>query len=746
MQKPIAAVAASTILALALHAAPSAGTAVHTLRISHNATQDGRPRVAGDRVAWQRGPDTSSEIVIWESGEGTRDVTSNSFRDFAPELSGSFLIWKRSGNGTSCELRAFDLNTSSIVLGELFSCSDDISVAGPHIGYVANGSGSFDDVFVSTDLDPDFERLGRRDVDDGFVRVGDVAGSPRAVWFDEDDVVYWNGTTETPIRPVPGTNALRAQLRVSGARAVWVDEVGGDTEIFLWTGSTVTQLTENAYDDEQPEIDGDHVVWVGFPDGAGEGEIFHYDGATTEPVTDDELDDFDPDVSQGADGTTIAWVKSSPDDEIWVFDGCESSPVTSNSVDDYDVALDGNRLAWVRNTDANAEIWTATAVCDVVCGDGEVAGPEECDDDNTVSEDGCSELCLLEICGNLRVDPGEECDDGNTAAGDGCDACAIECGDGNLDPGEGCDDGDRTGGDGCDESCIEEICGNGIVQLAAPEECDDGNTFPDDGCSATCEAEGPAPPAAQACIRKMNEKGVALVKAQHAVDLYCLSNAAKGALPAGMTAQECLTLDPKGKVGKAQAQTLVVEASKCASDPGFGFEGGAAVNAAGTAEPIALIGDLFGPDLGAVVIPKATDGQGARCQKDVARATQGVAVQLFKAALLEKKALLAGKPDGTLARSNEALEMLMLEFLAADASGKAATREAALRTAVASSCRPAMLDATFPGCAPSATSIELSRCAIAAARCRFCRAFDAFDGLTLDCDAFDDATANASCF
>ena len=74
---------------------------------------------------------------------------------------------------------------------------------------------------------------------------------------------------------------------------------------------------------------------------------------------------------------------------------------------------------------------------------------EECDDGNTDNDDGCSDECLIEegwacdnhagavpsncsmICGDGKhvrtVLQSEKCDDGNTVSGDGCsDICEIE--------------------------------------------------------------------------------------------------------------------------------------------------------------------------------------------------------------------------------------------------------------------------------------------------------------------------------
>lgn len=133
--------------------------------------------------------------------------------------------------------------------------------------------------------------------------------------------------------------------------------------------------------------------------------------------------------------------------------------------------------------------------CDPICGDGLIAGTEECDDEDTDAGDGCDTSCLLEegwacsgepsvcteTCGDGVLDDGEDCDDANTDAGDGCTGsceieagwactgepsdCAETCGDGALDAGEDCDDGNTDADDGCDSSCqVEEgwVCEDGV--------------------------------------------------------------------------------------------------------------------------------------------------------------------------------------------------------------------------------------------------------------------------------------------
>jgi fibro-slime domain-containing protein len=186
-----------------------------------------------------------------------------------------------------------------------------------------------------------------------------------------------------------------------------------------------------------------------------------------------------------------------------------------------------------------------------ICGDGILQSPEQCDDGNTISGDGCSSTCMVETgyvchvpakpcvpdCGDGIITGSEQCDDGNKVSGDGCSStCLVEpgatctgmpsvckvavCGNGVLEAGETCDCGSDptklptgcTGpnglfngdGTGCSKTCTKEpvcrgttgtgathacatSCGNGNIE--AGEGCDDGNLVSGDGCSATCQVE-----------------------------------------------------------------------------------------------------------------------------------------------------------------------------------------------------------------------------------------------------------------
>ena len=174
---------------------------------------------------------------------------------------------------------------------------------------------------------------------------------------------------------------------------------------------------------------------------------------------------------------------------------------------------------------------------------------EECDDDNTTENDGCSKDCKIEkeplldfttdpidnkiyyckgtpvpciaklasdadktpclkkyncvdaICGNSIPDGSEQCDDGNQDNIDNCTktckkaACGDEIIQTKATIPETCDDGNKIDDDACTNKCAVAACGDWVVSKdkGKEEECDDGNKVVGDGCSDLCKNE-PAPP------------------------------------------------------------------------------------------------------------------------------------------------------------------------------------------------------------------------------------------------------------
>jgi len=134
---------------------------------------------------------------------------------------------------------------------------------------------------------------------------------------------------------------------------------------------------------------------------------------------------------------------------------------------------------------------------DLVCGDGDKEDPEECDDGNLQSGDGCSSTCSIELCGNLSIDLNEQCDDGNLQSNDGCN-----------------------------RYCQIEFCGDRVIQQTRGEQCDDGNGISGDGCTGSCKLEGAHDAASSSAPTKNQEQDpVAIQKPQQLVPPIIVSQA-----------------------------------------------------------------------------------------------------------------------------------------------------------------------------------------------------------------------------
>jgi cysteine-rich repeat protein len=386
------------------------------------------------------------------------------------------------------------------------------------------------------------------------------------------------------------------------------------------------------------------------------------------------------------------------------------------------------------------------------CGNGIQTSGEECDDGNTGDEDGCSSLCVVEFCGDgvLQTGLAEECDDGNNLDGDGCSSlCVVEfCGDGVLQTGfaEQCDDGNNLDGDGCSSLCVIEFCGDGVLQTGLAEQCDDGNNLDRDGCSADCRSERRQNKDQQKCINELNKNFAKVAKVQGKDIGTCIKDGSKGKL-LGQSIEQCTTAENRDKVDNATDKTLSRERIRCRFPdfPDFGYTSGTDVNQAAIEKELALIHEVFGPDLDAAIIPEANNKDASRCQVDVAKATQKCQVTKLKAFNKCKKNGLKGKaaPPGADLPFDDRSDLALC--MGYEAQGKIFKFcNTKLAAEINDTCGGVDTVAAFPPCNTGDRG-QLRTCLDELVECQVCLGLNAADDLVRDCDEFDDGLANGSC-
>lgn len=240
----------------------------------------------------------------------------------------------------------------------------------------------------------------------------------------------------------------------------------------------------------------------------------------------------------------------------------------------------------------------------------------------------------------------------------------------------------------------------------------------------------------QSCINTLNKSGQKVLATQGKENASCVKNAGSNKL-AG-TAQDCLTLDPKGKFGKAVQKTIDGEAKKCTVAPAFAATDAATVNASAQDEELALTEDVFGNPLDTAIIDAGVDKTGAGCQAALVKGYE-------KLTATYSKTFNGCKKDELKNGANA--EADISACLGQDPKGKIGKTEIKLSDTPAKKCGGVDFTTAVPGaCSAAASWSECTDNLIARSRCRTCQAIALMDGLSFpDCDDDDDGVLNGSC-
>jgi len=261
----------------------------------------------------------------------------------------------------------------------------------------------------------------------------------------------------------------------------------------------------------------------------------------------------------------------------------------------------------------------------------------------------------------------------------------------------------------------------------------------------------------QNCINKLNKDGSKVALKQGKENSGCIKNAGKGKLPPMQSPDQCLTADAKLKVSKAAVKTTEDFNKRCAGDiPAFGLPAATAaadaINDAAIDESLALVTDVFGGLLSPAIISCDDDKDGCKCQQAVSKDYEKLAATKFKQFVKCKKdALKDGAdpvPAGAMSAADVALcvdDLGTSASIAGDGKNKIQKKIDKLGKDIGKKCATVDTAAAFPGLCQGLTGNDLRDCIDRRVSCRVCYSIATMDDLPVDCDAFDDGTANGSC-
>lgn len=168
------------------------------------------------------------------------------------------------------------------------------------------------------------------------------------------------------LRQVTRKNTNEYDYSVWNNRIVWEEWTGSDWDIYLYeediaTGNAVTRkISAESFDNRAAVVFGDHIVWSARPEGETDREVFHYDIATGQitQLTQNDFDDNDPQVS---DRFVTWWSSQSPRRQVYVYDfqNPQAGPqrVSLITVDNFAPVVSGSVVVWYGHDGADNEIF-----------------------------------------------------------------------------------------------------------------------------------------------------------------------------------------------------------------------------------------------------------------------------------------------------------------------------------------------------------------------------------------------------
>ncbi len=237
----------------------------------------------------------------------------------------------------------------------------------------------------------------------------------------------------------------------------------------------------------------------------------------------------------------------------------------------------------------------------------------------------------------------------------------------------------------------------------------------------------------QDCLNSLYESGAKVASTLAKDVAKCVGDYSKGSL--GITAQDCLTADLKGKVGKARVKAAGAALKDCSAPPTIGASSVVSINAAFGGN-ILRMGDVFGNPLD-TALDASTGKSDASCQAGVTKSLGKV----LKGALKDFLRCVNGglrdesiNSQATIGACASPVEPEKLQRLIDKGDADVEKR-----------CASANIASLFPGDCGGEAVGDFFPCVANRLSCGLCVAVVTAGGATVDCDQVDDGVDNDSC-
>lgn len=239
----------------------------------------------------------NNEIVYWDAEGGFERLTRDGRNDLAPHFFGETFAWQKAkGWPFGWEIMVYH-NENRYQLTTNFYYDMAPRVHNGMVTYYGWDGNDFE-VFLHDANAGGISQITSNDYDD----VSPVIWDGKLAWMGykqvEAEIYFYDGTNIQIISNNPEGDDISPNIW--NGQVVWQGFDGEDFEIYHFNGELTVKLTENLYDDVNPVIRDETIVWMGYADN-WDPEIFTW--LTTDQLmtqlTTNEVEDRSPDTAGG---------------------------------------------------------------------------------------------------------------------------------------------------------------------------------------------------------------------------------------------------------------------------------------------------------------------------------------------------------------------------------------------------------------------------------------------------------------